>query len=69
MTTANPWLMWCLVGHQDTDDIKDGKCNRCGTVYVEWCMKVLQQGGANQEDCCKGIVLLREGSPGSGRYA
>lgn len=50
-------LMWVVVGHDDQDILKDGKCSGCGADYKEWRERIAQQGAATQADCCKGIVL------------
>jgi hypothetical protein len=55
-----PALMWSVVGHQDPDDLKDGKCGTCGAVFREWHRKVDLQGGALQEDCCRGVELRKK---------
>lgn len=55
-TTA---LMWCVVGHEDPDTMRGGKCGTCGAVFNDWREKVSKQGAAFKEDCCKGFTLTK----------
>jgi hypothetical protein len=59
MTSMSVRLMWHLVGHCEPEEMKDGKCIRCGKEYERWRLKVAAQTAALQEDCCDGIVLTK----------
>lgn len=50
-------LMWCVLGHQDHDEMKGGKCGTCGASLNDWTEKIIKQHGARPEDCCKGYTI------------
>jgi hypothetical protein len=53
-------LMWSVVGHDDPDDLKAGKCGRCGADFKALVVKIHRQGGALQEDCCNGCEIRKK---------